>query len=145
TSDRCLLTSAEAAEQENSDCRPDEIRQELRLIIGSAGFRDSARLSRFITFVVERTLAGKGGTIKGYTIAVEALGRGSNFDPQSDPIVRVEAGRLRRALARYYESGGYNDPLVIDVPRGTYVPSFRRRGSGKFRPTALDRNSLAEI
>src|ERR1044072_8595836 len=64
--------------------------------------------------------------IKGYTIAVEALGRAENFDPQADPIVRVEAMRLRRALTRYYENGGKHDPVVIALPLGNYVPMFRR-------------------
>ena len=105
----------------------DEIRRQLGRIVGSAAFRDSLRLTRFLTFVVEATLAGKGDRIKAYTIAVEALGRGGDFDLQADPIVRVEAGRLRQALARYYSGAGGHDPLVIDVPRGGYVPIFRPR------------------
>ena len=105
----------------------DEVRDELTRILGSAVFRDSPQLVRFLTFVVEATLAGKDHTIKGYTIAIEALGRGSDFDPEVDVIVRVEAGRLRIALARYYAGAGANDPLLIDLPRGTYVPTFRRR------------------
>ncbi len=105
----------------------DEIRQELGRIVGSAVFRDSLRLTRFLAFVVEAALAGNSDKIKAYTIAVEALGRSASFDPQADSIVRVEAGRLRQALARYYAEAGGNDPLVIDVPRGAYVPIFRRR------------------
>jgi hypothetical protein len=105
----------------------DEVRQELVRVVGSATFRDSLRLKRFLTFVVETTLADKADTIKAYTIAVEALGRGSNFDPQSDPIVRVQAGRLRGALARYYSGAGGDDPLVIEVRRGSYVPVFHRQ------------------
>jgi hypothetical protein len=66
--------------------------------------------------VVEATLRGASDRIKGYTIAVEALGRADDFDPQADPIVRVEAMRLRRALARYYANGGARDAVVIDVP-----------------------------
>jgi len=114
----------------------DEIRNELGRIVASEALRDSLRLTRFITFVVEATLAGMGDRIKAYTIAVEAFGRGSNFDPQSDPIVRVEACRLRQALTRYYAGAGRNDPLVIELPRGTYVPSFRRRGAESSRPAA---------
>ena len=107
----------------------DEIRNELGRIVASEALRNSLRLTRFITFVVETTLAGTDARIKAYTIAVEALGRAGNFDPQSDPIVRVEACRLRQALARYYAGAGRDDPLVIEVPRGTYVPSFRRRAA----------------
>jgi hypothetical protein len=113
----------------------DEIRQQLGRIIASEALRGSLRLTSFITFVVEATLAGMGDRIKAYTIAVEALGRSSDFDPQSDPIVRVEACRLRQALTRYYAGAGRDDPLVIELPRGAYVPSFRRR-SAKSSPSA---------
>jgi hypothetical protein len=108
-----------------------EIRQALAAMLASAAFRNSLRLTRFISFVVEATLAGRAGTLKGYTIAVGALGRGSDFDPQTDPIVRVEAGRLRQALARYYAEEGRNDRVLIELPRGTYVPTFTRPGITK--------------
>jgi hypothetical protein len=114
----------------------DEIREELGRIVSSARFRGSLRLTGFITFVVEATLAGDAGTIKSYTIALGALGRGSDFDPQTDPIVRVEAGRLRQALARYYAAEGRDDPLVIEVPRGTYVPTFHHRVAATAKPSA---------
>jgi hypothetical protein len=106
---------------------PDDIREGLRRIVNSSPFRDAYRLSSFLSFIVEMTLMGDGKKLKAYTIAVEALGRGTDFDPQIDPIVRVEAVRLRHALARYYSGTGRDDPLVIEVPRGSYVPAFRRR------------------
>jgi hypothetical protein len=118
---------AENRPGEPAAAQRDEIRKELGRIVASARFRSSLRLTGFITFVVEATLAGGAGKIKGYTIAIGALGRGSDFDPQTDAIVRVEAGRLRQALARYYAGEGSDDPLVIDIPRGTYVPTFRHR------------------
>ncbi len=105
----------------------DEIRQQLERIVGSTALRNSPRLAHFLTFVVEATLAGKGEKIKAYTIAVEALGRSSDFDPDTDASVRVEAGRLRAALVRYYAGAGSNDSVVIDLPRGTYLPTFRKR------------------
>jgi adenylate cyclase len=105
----------------------DEIHSQLARIVRSSQFRDSLRLTRFLTFTVETTLAGKADSLKAYTIAIEALGRGENFDPQRDPIVRVEAGRLRRALANYYAAAGRDDPLLIGLPRGTYVPTFQRQ------------------
>jgi hypothetical protein len=75
--------------------------------------------------------------LKAYTIAVEALDRGADFDPQVDPIVRVEAVRLRQALARYYSGAGRDDPLVIEVSRGSYVPAFRHRNaSDRHKPGA---------
>ena len=101
-----------------------EVRRALGRVLESPIFRDSLRLTSFLKFVVEAALDGKSDRIKSYTIAVEALGRGPAFDPQADPIVRVEAGRLRQALARYYATIGCNDPILIDVPRGAYVPCF---------------------
>jgi hypothetical protein len=112
----------------------DDIRRELSRIVGSSTFRDSYRLTSFLSFIVETTLAGNGSKLKAYTIAVEALGRGADFDPQTDPIVRVEAVRMRQALARYYSGIGRDDPLVIEVPRGSYVPAFRRRTNACERP-----------
>jgi TolB-like protein len=106
-----------------------EIRAALDKITGSEVFRPSPQLIAFLRFVVEATLRGEGERIKGYTIAVEALGRRTDFDPQNDPIVRTEAGRLRRALERYYAGPGAADPVVIEIARGNYVPSFRSRAT----------------
>jgi hypothetical protein len=104
----------------------DEIRAALEHMATSEAFRGSPQLVAFLRYVVEARLRGTQDRIKGYTIAVEALGRADDFDPQSDPIVRVEATRLRRALSRYYANGGSNDTVVIDLPLGSYVPVFRR-------------------
>ena len=142
------------------DARPcaDEIRAALERMAASEAFRGSPQLVAFLRYVVEATLRGTADRIKGYTIAVEALGRGDNFDPQTDPIVRVEAMRLRRALARYYDNGGKHDPVAIDLPLGNYVPAFRRvapadpcrarstafgYGAGAAAPRALARRELA--
>lgn len=94
-----------------------------RAICGSE-LAGSPRLAAFLRFVVEEALAGRAETLKGYTIAVEALGRPTTFDPQADPIVRVEATRLRRALDRYYATAGAADPLRITIPKGSYAPVF---------------------
>jgi hypothetical protein len=104
-----------------------DIGDALEHVVASAAFRSAPRLAAFLRFVVEMTLAGQRDRIKGYTIGVQALGRGESFDPQTDPIVRVEAGRLRRALARHYAGAGRNDPVMIDLPRGSYVPMFHAR------------------
>ena len=81
--------------------------------------------------------------LKGYTIATEALGRDDNFDPQIDPIVRVEAGRLRYALEHYYSNGGAGDPVVIELPRGSYVPTFHRNRNAPGRLARL-RNDILQ-
>lgn len=104
--------------------RERDVRSALERVLASADFVASPRLAAFLRFVVEATLDGRAEEIKGYTIAVEALGRPASFDPQADPIVRVEATRLRRALERYYTTQGADDPLVIDIPKGGYVPRF---------------------
>ncbi len=103
----------------------DEIHAALGRILDSQVFRSCPRLASFLKFVVESEVAGQGSRLKGYTIGVEALGRPDDFDPQADAIVRVEAGRLRAALKRYYSGAGVRDPIVIEMPRGRYVPHFR--------------------
>ncbi len=113
--------SAHEAEREAT------IRAGLNRVLASSDLRGSPRLATFLRFVVEATLAGRAEQIKGYTIAVEALGRPPSFDPQADPIVRVEATRLRRALQSYYGHEGQDDPLRIHIPKGGYVPVFEMR------------------
>ncbi len=107
-----------------------EIRAALARVVASVCLRGSPRLVSFLCFVVEATLTGQADRIKGYCIAVGALGRSNNFDPQTNPIVRVAAGRLRRALERYYTGTGRYDQIVIELPCGRYVPTFRRRRIG---------------
>jgi hypothetical protein len=111
---------------EEASLRAAEIREQLHRIIAGATFRGSLRLTSFLRFVVEAVLTGRGSRIKAYTVAVEALGRPDDFDPQNDPIVRVEAVRLRQALANYYAGTGIDDLIVIEMPRGCYVPIFHR-------------------
>lgn len=113
---------------EDQSTPPDEARAALARVLGSEEFVSSPRLADFLRYVVETTLAGRADEIKGYTIAVEALGRPTSFDPQSDPIVRVEATRLRRSLERYYSGAGAGDGIEIVIPKGAYVPLFRNRG-----------------
>jgi len=120
------LTNKPPAPTEDASLRAAEIREQLNRIIASATFRGSLRLTSFLRFVVEAALTGRGSRIKAYTVAVEALGRPDDFDPQNDPIVRVEAVRLRHALAHYYAGAGIDDPIVIEMPRGCYVPNFHR-------------------
>jgi tetratricopeptide (TPR) repeat protein len=104
-----------------------EVRAVLTRILASDGFSGGAQLAAFLRHIVEETLAGRSERIKAYTIGVEALGRPASFDPQRDPIVRVEANRLRQALATYYAGPGSDEDIIVEVPRGRYVPTFRRR------------------
>jgi len=100
------------------------IRKQLQRVLDSTTFLASKRISQFLTFIVMETLAGRADRIKGYTIGVEVYGRDASFDSVADSLVRVEAGRLRRMLSHYYEHIGKNDPVRIEVPKGTYVPRF---------------------
>lgn len=102
----------------------EEIRAELHRILEHPEFKATARMREFLRFVVEQTLAGNARNLKGFTIAKEVFGRDENFDAAHDPVVRIQAGRLRRAIERYYLVAGSNDPIHIDVPKGAYVPVF---------------------
>lgn len=118
---------------------PEDIRAQLERIVSSPEFPGSGRGAAFLTYVVEEVLAGRAERIKGYSIAIEVFKRDEGFT-QDDPVVRIEAGRLRRALERYYLVAGQNDPVRIDVPKGCYVPSFTWNGStpaGAFPEIAL--------
>src|SRR3546814_649501 len=103
---------------------PGRVREQLEHIVGSSEFLGSDRSRRFLRYVVEETLAGRGGRIKAFSVAVAAFDRDETFDAQNDPIVRIEAGRLRRSLERYYLVAGAADPIRIDIPKGAYVPVF---------------------
>jgi adenylate cyclase len=103
----------------------DAVRLQLDRILQSTEFKGSDKQRKFLCFVVDETLEGRASQLKGYTVAVSVYGRREDFDPQIDPIVRVEAGRLRRALEHYYLTAGQNDPIRIEIPKGSYVPSFR--------------------
>lgn len=103
---------------------PEAIKGQLDRILKNSGFSASDKQRKFLSFIILETLNGRSAQLKGYTIAVDVYGRTEKFDPQVDPIVRVEAGRLRRALNNYYLTAGKNDPVRIDIPKGAYVPTF---------------------
>ena len=111
---------------EENAARPPEamIRAELERILGASPLEANERRSAFLRYIVEETLAGRSERLKGYNIAVEALGRDETFNPQSDPVVRLEARQLRNDLARYFVNTGRGDPVRIDIPKGGYVPTF---------------------
>jgi hypothetical protein len=102
-----------------------EVHQQVQRIILSDGFRRSARMERFLTLAVERTLLGHPEELKEYALGLDVFNRGEEYDPRADSIVRVEAQRLRRKLREYYESTGKNDPVIVEFHAGSYVPTFR--------------------
>jgi Tol biopolymer transport system component len=105
------------------------LKEQLARIRASSGFNRGGRSERLLTYLVEQTIAGRAQYLKEYTIAVEALERRPDFDPRGDPIVRVEASRLRNKLEVYYATEGRQDPLVIALPKGGYVPVFESRAA----------------
>lgn len=102
----------------------DAIRDQLNRIFNSTEFEATDKMRNFLRFVVEETLAGRAGELKAYTIAIEVYGREKDFDATYDPLVRIQAGKLRRALERYYLLRGKEESLRIEIPKGTYVPVF---------------------
>ena len=110
-----------------SDIVPAVVQAELARILASPDFDAPERNRRFLRYVVEEALAGRADRIKAYGIAVAVFDRDDTFDPQSDPIVRIEASRLRRSLERYYLLSGQSDPLRIEIPKGAYLPAFRQQ------------------
>jgi TolB-like protein len=103
---------------------PDDIGSALDRVLAAGEFRSAGRLSRFLRFIVERALAGEADELKEYRIGTEVYDRGAEFDPRVDPIVRVDARRLRSKLLEYYSGPGAADPIRITLPKGGYAPVF---------------------
>ncbi len=114
----------DAAQAEVPD---DAVRSAFQAIVGSTVFTGSERLIGFLRYVVDETLEGRGERLKEYSIALAVFGQSESFDPQTNTIVRVQAGRLRRRLDMYYLTDGSGDPVAISIPKGGYVPRFEQR------------------
>jgi TolB-like protein len=109
------------------DPSADEIRLQLDRVLASGVFANADRMSGFLRYVVDRALAGEGDQVKEYVVGVAVFGRTEAYDPRLDSIVRVEARRLRSKLDEYYAGDGRNDSIVIQIPRGSYTPTFEQR------------------
>lgn len=121
-----VAASDEVPLQDHPAVLPDagKINEQLARILGSGEFQGSERTRRFLRYVVEEALAGRSDRIKAFSVAVAAFDRDETFNPQTDPIVRIEAARLRRCLERYYLVAGAQDEIRIGIPKGCYVPDF---------------------
>jgi len=93
-------------------------------ILASPAFQKSKRLSRFLSYAVTNTLQGNESSLKETVLGLDVFDRGSGFDPRVDPIVRIDARRLRARVSEYYESDGASDPIIIQFAPGSYVPRF---------------------
>jgi tetratricopeptide (TPR) repeat protein len=105
----------------------DEVNDALRRILASNPFLRSERLTHFLTYIVEKSLQGQSGDLKEYSVGVEVCGRKDSYDTRTDPVVRVEARRLRSAIDLYYANEGKEDAVQIALPKGGYVPCFSFR------------------
>src|ERR1700683_3385457 len=110
--------------------------QQVDKLIKSHSLRTSESLCKLLRYLAEHSLDHPGIALKEYQIATEVLGRPAGFDPQSDSTVRVQAGRLRVKLAEYYAHEGPNDPIVVEVPKGSYTLTFHLRTSTSGVPAA---------
>ena len=124
---------------------PAAIQEQLELILSSRDFHASPRLKKFFRFLVEETLAGRSAQLKGYTIATTIFNRPEDFDSQADPIVRVEAAKLRSRLEHYYALCP-DAPVLIELPKGSYVPVFSDAELSRGRPGAgaFSKNRIVE-
>jgi hypothetical protein len=120
-----VSSGADVRPGQDRDLSPEMIRRQLERIIESSIFNKSTRLTAFLRFVVEESLAGRGDTLKEQVLASELYGRRSDFDSGNDPVVRVDARRLRDKLREYYTQLPA-DPVIIALPKGSYVPVFER-------------------
>lgn len=115
-----------AAAKDRRRFSPEEVTDELQRIVFSADFPATPRNRKFLQFVVERTLAYPDKEVSAYDVATQVFGRRDTFNPSKDPIVRIEARRLRRDLETYYLKSGRRNPLRITIPVGAYRPAFSR-------------------
>jgi TolB-like protein len=106
----------------------EEINQQTKRILNFPLFRNSPVLSRFLEYTVGQTIQNQQAHIKEYSIAINVLNRSRDFNPNIDAIVRIHAGRLRRAINEYYLTQGMYDPIIIRIPKGGYVPEFLESG-----------------
>ncbi|QIE55157.1 hypothetical protein G5B40_06655 [Pikeienuella piscinae] len=104
-----------------------EIRAELARLLSSKDFPATQKRREMLCFVVQETLAGRARELEGFTIASAVYGRDETFDAKTDPVVRLEARRLRHDLSSYYVGVGAADPVRISIPKGGYVPVFEPR------------------
>jgi TolB-like protein len=125
------------------------IREQLGRILHSKSFEGVERLKSFFSFIVTETLEGRGDQLKEYVVGQYAFDKGDAFDPRNDPIVRVQARRLRARIARYYLEEGQADEIAIELPKGGYVPIFSRREAPPPKrtipATLVSRNSVVVL
>jgi hypothetical protein len=119
----------------------DQFVRQIDTLVASKELHGADSLCKLLRYLANHALELPGEPLKEYKIATEVFGRSSDFDPQLDSIIRVQAGRLRSRLAKYYESEGASDPIMVELPKGSYVVSFHHRGKSSSK---LNGNALHE-
>jgi serine/threonine-protein kinase len=117
------------------------VREQLDRVLASTTFQQCDRLKRFLSFIVLEAIAGRRNELKEYVIGVQVFGKEDSFDPRTDPIVRVQARRLRAKLVRYYRDEGPADEVIVELPKGGYAPAFKRRDA----PVVVKRSISAAL
>jgi TolB-like protein/Tfp pilus assembly protein PilF len=145
------LLPNEAMEEHPAESRvtisDDSIPDALARVLSSRTFQGAKAHKRFLQYVVEHVIGGNSHEVKEYTLGVHVFNRGATFDPRLDPIVRVEARKLRSRLTKYYETEGGRDRIRIELPAGGYVPAFRGGYSATFssrREEQADRHDISD-
>ena len=122
-----MLSRSDSDNQPNAGIPHDAIAAELDSVAASAAFGKTERPARFLRHLVETALRGDRDHLKESVLGMDVFGRPASWDPRLDPVVRQEAARLRKRLAAYYQNGGAEDEVRIELPVGSYVPVFRRK------------------
>ena len=120
----------------------DQCQKQVQRILKSATFRNAVTLQQLFQFLTAKVFEGGAEALKEYTIGVEAFGRPQNFDPKTDTIVRVQIHRLRQKLMEYYDADGSRDPILVEIPKGHYLPSFETVTDSS---TNIGRHSAPEL
>lgn len=113
--------------RKDSEPSDEEVMAQLEMILASKHFCTARSIERFLRYVVVKKLANQGHELKEYTIGMEVFQRGASYDPRTDAVVRVQASMLRKKLAGYYAQEGSTDEVLIELPKGHYVPCFAYR------------------
>jgi adenylate cyclase len=108
----------------------DEIQAQLGKVLASRAFANAGRIRRFLEFAVQHAIDAPQETLKEIIVGNELYAENGEFDPRLSSVVRVDATRLRTKLREYYDSEGAADPLLIELPKGSYTPTFRALSSG---------------
>lgn len=123
----------------------DQFAKQIEVLVSSNTLHGSESLCKLLRYLAKHAMEDPGGRVKEYQIATEVFGRRPDFDPQSDSMIRVQVGRLRAKLSEYYSTEGAHDPIVVELPKGTYHLQFHRRSTSGVteRPAFVNVDPLA--